>query len=243
MKDEHPTREEVLASIVPKSDQLNADDLVTGPITVTITNVRRGNKEQPIFIEIEGHHPFKPCKTMRRVLIAAFSDDPKQWIGQQMTLYCDPDVLFHGVRVGGIRISHLSGLDQPKTFLVTQSKGKRAEVTIHPIRPPEDDAQIKQALEEIAAAETAEALKAVGFVIKQRPKSVQDAVRPAYKERLKTLNAPVSALQAFEQEIEASKGSKAALSKLSVRCNDFADLGPELMQKIEALYAVAADDE
>jgi len=130
---DNPTREEVLASIVPKSDQLNTDDLVTGPITVTIMGVKRGSKEQPICVEIEGHQPFKPCKSMRRVLIAVFSDDPTQWVGQQMTLFCDPSVLFGGIRVGGIRISHLSGIDEPKTFLLTQTRGKKAEVAIHPI--------------------------------------------------------------------------------------------------------------
>jgi len=127
------TQQEALKSIEPRSDQLNADDLLTGPITVTITNVRRGDKDQPVIVEIEGHQPFKPCKTMRRVLIATFSDDPKQWVGQRMTLYCDPDVLWAGVRVGGIRISHLSGMTSPTKFLITQTRGKRVEVTISPI--------------------------------------------------------------------------------------------------------------
>ena len=141
MSNENPTPDEVRASIVPKSDQLNADDLLLGPITVTITKVRRGDKEQPIVVEVEGHQPYKPCKTMRRILIAAFSDDPKHWVGQQMTLYCDPDVMWAGVKVGGIRISHLSGLDEPRTFMLTKSRGKRSEVTIHPIKPIATKAQ------------------------------------------------------------------------------------------------------
>ena len=130
---EHPTREEVLASIVAKSDQLNAEDLITGPFTVTITGVKRGSKEQPIIVEIDGHQPYKPCKTMRRVLIATFSDDPKLWTGQRMTLFCDPSVLYAGVRVGGLRISHLSGIEKPQPFLLTKSRGKKAEVVILPI--------------------------------------------------------------------------------------------------------------
>ncbi len=133
---ENPTPDEVRASIVPKSDQLNADDLLTGPITVTITKVLKGDREQPIVVEIEGHRPYKPCKTMRRILIASFSDDPKHWVGQQMTLYCDPDVMWAGVKVGGIRISHLSGLDDQRTFLSTQSRGNRIKVTIRPIKQP-----------------------------------------------------------------------------------------------------------
>ena len=131
-----PTPEEVRDSIVPKSDQLNADDLLTGPITVTIQKVRRGDKDQPVVVEITGHRPYKPCKTMRRVLVATFSADPKAWIGQQMTLYCDPNVIFGGVKVGGIRISHLTGLTHPRTFMLTQGRGKRSEVTIYPLSTP-----------------------------------------------------------------------------------------------------------
>lgn len=179
-----PTREEVLASVEPKSDQLNADDLLSGPLTVTITKVSRGDREQPIVISVDGHRPYKPCKTMRRVLIAAFTDDPKAWIGKQMTLFCDPTVTWAGVRVGGIRISHLSGIDEPKTFLLTQTRGKRAEVTILPLATSSaDQAYIDDVRAEIARAETSEQLHAIGFILKNKPKSVQDAVRQLYVQR------------------------------------------------------------
>jgi hypothetical protein len=186
---ENPTEEEVRASIVPKSNQLNNDDLLTGTITVTVTKVRKGDKEQPISIEIEGHQPYKPCKTCRRVLIAVWSDDARKWVGQRLTLFSDPDVMYAGVRVGGIRISHMSGLDKPKTFLITQSRGKRSEVTIKPldVLTPEDAEQIESAKADIAAAESLEALKAIGFVLKQRTKPVQDAVRGIYAMRRKDI--------------------------------------------------------
>lgn len=188
MTSENPTREEVLASIVPKSDQLNADDLLTGPITVTITKVRRGDREQPIIVEIEGHRPFKPCKTMRRVLIAVFGDQPSGWIGQRMTLYTDPEIKFGGVKVGGVRISHLS-LDEPKTFLITQTRGKKSEVTIYPVPSlsDADRAYVEDAKSEIAAAETMEALKAIGFILKKKSSLVQDELRPVYAQRSKEL--------------------------------------------------------
>lgn len=132
---ENPTREEVLASIVPRSDQLNAEDLLMGPINVEIKGVRRGTKEQPIFIDLVGYdRSYRPCKTCRRILIATCSDDPKKWVGQQMTLFCDPTVLWAGVKVGGIRISHLSGLTETKTFLLTISRGKREECKIQPLQ-------------------------------------------------------------------------------------------------------------
>ncbi len=41
--------------IQPKSDQINADDLIAGPITVKITDVKiQGGTEQPVSIHIEG---------------------------------------------------------------------------------------------------------------------------------------------------------------------------------------------
>lgn len=189
MTDQRPTEEEVRASIVPKSDQLNADDLVTGPITVTITKVSRGDREQPIAIEIEGHRPYKPCKIMRRVLIATFSDDPAKWIGQQMTLFCDPDVMWGGVKVGGIRISHLTGLDTPRSFLLTTGRGKKKEVTIHPIASltTEESEYVKVVSGELVSVATLEELSGHGEMLKTKSKAVQDALRPVYRKRLKKL--------------------------------------------------------
>lgn len=183
-----PTKEELRKSIEPRSDQINADDLLTGPITVTITKVRRGDREQPIIVEIEGRRPFKPCKTMRRVLIAVFGDQPSAWIGKRMTLFTDPDVKYAGVKVGGIRISHLS-LDEPKTFLITQTRGKKSEVTIYPVPSLSDADRVyaEDAISEIAAAETMEALKAIGFILKKKSSLVQDELRPVYAQRSKEL--------------------------------------------------------
>jgi len=186
-----PTKDELLKSIEPKSDQLNADDLVVGPITVTITKVSKGDKEQPIVVELAGHRPYKPCKTMRRVLIAALSDDPKAWIGKRMTLFCDPNVTWAGVKVGGIRISHLSGLKEPRTFMLTQAKGKKQDFAIHPL--PEltaaDAAYIEEVRGEIDRAETLETLKAIGFILAKKPPAVGDAVRPAFKAKNEELKA------------------------------------------------------
>lgn len=191
-----PTSDDVRKSVEPKSDQLNADDLVSGPITVTVTEVRKGDREQPIVVELEGHRPYKPCKTMRRVLIAAFSDDPKAWIGQRMTLFCDPNVTWAGVKVGGIRISHLSGLSEPRTFLLTTGRGKRTEVTILPLPlDATEQGEIAQFLEDISCAESEEALKAIGFVLKTKSKAVQNAVRGDYarrKDQLRPTNTRIT---------------------------------------------------
>ena len=182
------TSEHLAESIEPKSDQLNADDLITGPKTVTITAVKAGGtKEQPIVVELaDGLRPYKPCKSMRRVLIAHFGDDAKKWIGQRLTLFCDPDVMYGGVKVGGIRISHASGLTAPKTFMLTKTRGKKAEFTLLPI--PAEQPYVDDVLAEIAAAESGEQLAAIGQILRAKSKAVQDAVRGAYAAKRKALD-------------------------------------------------------
>lgn len=124
-------------TIVPKSDQLNADDLLTGPIVVTVQKVSRGDtKEQPVSIAIDGGRmPYKPCKSMRRVLIAAWGEDGRIWVGKSMRLFCDPDVMFGGVKVGGIRISHLSHIANTMTIALTTTRSKRAPYRVEPLEP------------------------------------------------------------------------------------------------------------
>lgn len=123
----------VAKTIQPKSDQLNAEDMLTGPLTVTVQDVRQGDAEQPVAIMIDGRQPYKPCKTMRRVLIALWGDHASEWIGRQLTLYCDPEVKWGGVAVGGIRISHMTDLTGPHTLMLSVARGKRQAFTIQPL--------------------------------------------------------------------------------------------------------------
>lgn len=121
-------------TIVPKSDRVNADDFLAGDETVVITGVRRGDAETPVAIELQGRKPYYPCKSMRRVLIAAWGDDGRVWSGRSLTLYTDPEVKFGGVKVGGIRISHMSNIDAPLLLNLTATKGKRAPYRVEPLR-------------------------------------------------------------------------------------------------------------
>lgn len=117
-------------TIVPKSDQLNADDLIAGSMTVKITGVKRGDAEQPVIVALENQRPYKPCKSMRRVLISAWGDDGSKWIGRSLTVYNDPEVKFGGVKVGGIRISHMSDISSDLVMSLTATRGKRAEYRV-----------------------------------------------------------------------------------------------------------------
>lgn len=124
-------------TILAKSDQLNADDIVGGSITITVSAVKRGDSnEQPVVIHYNGDNgrPYKPCKTMRRVLIAGWGENGAAWIGRSMTLYNEPSVKFGGVAVGGIRISHMTDIGNGLRLTPNASKGKKQEVIIQPLK-------------------------------------------------------------------------------------------------------------
>jgi len=127
---------DVSKTIQPKSDQLNADDLVGGAKTIRIRDIKGFEDEaQPIAIYFDGDNnkPYKPCKSMRRVLVQLWGIDGTKYIGKSLTLYRDDTVKFGGVEVGGIRISHASGIDKPTKVLLTIARSKRKPFTIEPI--------------------------------------------------------------------------------------------------------------
>lgn len=130
-------RNRLRASIEPKSDQINYDDLVAGPRTFTVAGVSAGNGEQPVNVRLKDEpRYFRPCKTMRRLMIYAWGDDGHQWVGRSMTLVGDAAVSFGGVKVGGVRISHMSHIDGPLDLALTVTRGKRAPYRVLPLKPP-----------------------------------------------------------------------------------------------------------
>lgn len=125
-------------TIKPKSDQLNADDLIAGPITVTVQAVNVSDSpDQPVAVVVgNGYQPYKPCKSMRRLMIAVWGKNDTDWIGQSATLYNDPSVTWAGQAVGGIRISHMTGLTKPFSVALTATRGKRKPFTVEPLQLP-----------------------------------------------------------------------------------------------------------
>lgn len=131
-------------SIAPKSDQLNTDDLMSGPRTVTITEVNRGTAEQPVNVvldEFGSSRPYKPSKSMRRVMVAAWGPEASTYAGHRLTIFRNPTIKFGKDEVGGIQISHLSHIDKPLTVALTVTRGKRAPFTVQPLTdgPPAPD--------------------------------------------------------------------------------------------------------
>ena len=183
----------IAKSIVPKSDQLNAEDLLSGPITVTVTDVQQGTAEQPIAILIDGgKQPYKPCKTMRKMLVFCWTDQAANWIGKRLTLYADPDVKWAGVAVGGIRISHLSGIESQVMLMLSETKGKRKPITVKPLLEQVLQTVPVNFTDMICEAKTSEELdKIARTIVKSKPtpddlafwKSMVEDARKLLKEK------------------------------------------------------------
>ena len=122
-------------SIAPKSDQLNADDLIAGPVTVTVREVAKGTAEQPVdvhLVEFPGR-AYRPSKSMRRVMVMAWGAEASAYAGRRLTLYRNPEITFGREKVGGIEISHLSNLEKPLTVALTATRGKRKNFSVQPL--------------------------------------------------------------------------------------------------------------
>ncbi|MGZ4807631.1 MAG: hypothetical protein ACXV5U_14740 [Ilumatobacteraceae bacterium] len=121
-------------TLAPKSDQLDAVDLLGGPQTFTIEKVTKNDGDQPLNITLkEFPRVWRPGKSMRRVLAFIYTKDASKWVGQRITLFCDPAVVFGGVAVGGTRISHMSGIDGPKKVPLIVGKGKSGTYLVQPL--------------------------------------------------------------------------------------------------------------
>lgn len=121
-------------TIQPKSDQLDAIDLVTGPRTFTIERVTANNAEQPVNLHLAGFpRPWRPGLSMRRVLVACWGADASKYVGRHVRLYCDPDVMFGGQAVGGTRIAALSHIDKAQKVPLLVTKGRSAIFTVQPL--------------------------------------------------------------------------------------------------------------
>lgn len=174
---------DVSDTIIPKSDQLNADDLIAGPITVTVQGVSAGPSDQPVHIKIDGgRQPYKPCKSMRRVLVRCWGKDASQWVGKSMRLFCDPTVRWAGKEVGGIRISHLSHIDDEMNLMLTVTRGTRNEYTVRPLR--DDSAALASKIEQAKTQQDLDALVPQVALLSDEDKDKLRPVFAAAKKRL-----------------------------------------------------------
>lgn len=140
------------ATIVAKSDQVNAADLIGMPRTITIREVRiKAGDDQPVSVLIEGDNKaFRPCKGVRRLMVRVWGADANKYIGQSMTLFCDPTVTWAGKEEGGIRVSHMTGLREKIVEFMRTSRAATKPYTILPLEPAKP-APARQTAEQWAA--------------------------------------------------------------------------------------------
>jgi hypothetical protein len=127
---------DITPALAAKSDQLNADDLISGPrlIKITAVDINLAAK-QKITIHFEGDNqkPWKACKTVGRCLAEIWGRETDLWVGKECVLYRDENVTMSGEMVGGIRVSNAEGLDKPRSIVLNVSKGKKSKFIIYPL--------------------------------------------------------------------------------------------------------------
>lgn len=131
---------DLTTTIEADSTQVNADDLTGAPRTVTITGVSKGTAEQPVNFELAEFpgRAYRPCKSMRRVMVMAWGPDAAAYVGRRLTLFNDQTVKWAGQSVGGVRIKAMSHISKQLKVALTESRGKRAPfvVDVLPDEPP-----------------------------------------------------------------------------------------------------------
>jgi hypothetical protein len=200
--------------IAARSDQLNADDLMDNPRTITITKVTASpdSAEQPVSIHYDGGEgrPFKPCKTVRRIMVSVWGKDASKYVGRSMTLYRDPAVSFGGMQVGGIRVSHMSHIDGDKTVALMVTRGRKAPFKVQPLKnaptspasPSTEDAAAKWANGFIAKLPT---LDAAGLSVFEAEKAAKLAELEEKKPELHRM--VTAALAARKAEFAPGSGN------------------------------------
>mgnify|MGYP001340858963 CR=1 FL=1 len=148
----------------PRSDQLNADDLIGGPRIVTIAAIHPGKAEQKYDIELVGEkRVWRPPLTVLRIMLAAWGEEASDWIGKSVELYRDESVSFGSDAVGGIRISRMTGLpdDTPMDLQLTSKRGKRSKHHIEPLTEAAPAPTPEPTAEQVAECNDVEALRAM----------------------------------------------------------------------------------
>lgn len=166
-------------SVVPKSDQWNADDFLGGPRTFTVTGARPRKDDLERFevtLAESSTKVWRPPNGMASVLIQLWGSDSTAWNGKRVTLFTDPSVKFGKETPGGIRISHMSDIgDKPVTVQIRLQRGRKGPYVVQPLVevPPTIPAEI------LANAE----------------KALADGNLDQYRAHLVGLNAPAHIMQ------------------------------------------------
>lgn len=122
---------------------------------------------------------YKPGLSMRRVLIAVYGNDLRGWLNKRITLFRDPEVPFGSAKVGGVRISHMSGIDEPRTIMIATKKGTRKPYTVLPLidepqpQQKNDDRAAQWAREFIAKVDACRDAKTLANLIMDNQRAIE----------------------------------------------------------------------
>lgn len=154
---------DITETLAPRSDQQNFDDYLAGPRTVTVSAAHVVNGEQPVLLELAEYpgRPYKPNKSMRRVIAKAWGTETDNYVGRRLTLVGNPDVRYGGKAVGGIEIAAMSGLEKPLSIPLTETRGKKRQFTVQPLpdAPKQAPQPAQGGIPEKVQADTAKAIQ------------------------------------------------------------------------------------
>ncbi len=105
-------------NVFPSSSNFLRKEDLPKPAKVTISGVelmefeQDGKTQRKLVINFDGKDKALACnKTNARTIGSMHTDDTDNWIGKDITLYCDPNVEMAGQRIGGIRVQYLPPVD------------------------------------------------------------------------------------------------------------------------------------
>lgn len=123
-------------TLVAKSDQLNAADLIGGEKLLKITSVDvKSASDVWVHYEGENGRPWKTSLTARRILARLWTEESDNWIGHTVAVHCDPTVVYAGEEVGGIRPHAATGIDSERVIKLKERRGPKPKTfKIIPLR-------------------------------------------------------------------------------------------------------------
>ena len=167
----------------PKTDQLNADHLIPGPLQGVIVSVRktRANDKDCIEVGLSSFRlPWRPCKTMVRLLMDVWGPDAEAWIGRGVKLYRDAEVRFGTDTVGGIRIGGLSHVRGSFTAKVKTSKQNQKPYQIEKLPdPPPIGQPAADPLADLATAHSVDVAALEAAIVSQTGRPIRDRAKAA----------------------------------------------------------------
>lgn len=128
---------DIAHTLVAKSDQLNAADIIGTEKLLTITKVDVKSGDQPVTVHYEGENgrPWKPALTARRILSALWGTDSSKWIGHTVAVHNDLTVIYAGEEVGGVRPHAATGIETTQIIKLKEKRGPKPKTfEIKPLR-------------------------------------------------------------------------------------------------------------